>query len=291
MAKFTTSPPVKKQWLALMKKEERFISAQSKEQTISISDKIEDKIPDNLQEMMDIAFSKAFAIIFEKGTKAIELTYRKKWHKEDFDHHTEQISKRHNTSNLKAFSKKARETRSKNLIFSGIEGIGFGIVGAGIPDIPIFTAMILKGIYEVALSYGFSYEDEQERLFILKIIQASMTHGDTFRDIDKELNNWIHSERYFESSGSESKAPTGLNSDASVNRADRHKFKTSVDEQIRATSDSMSTELLITKFIQGVPVAGVVGGAYDMIYLNRITKYADLKYQRRFLFSKFQRVD
>lgn len=43
MAKFKTSPPVKKQWLALMKKEERFINTQSKEQTISISDKIEKK--------------------------------------------------------------------------------------------------------------------------------------------------------------------------------------------------------------------------------------------------------
>jgi len=263
MATFTTSAAVKKQWQALMKKDERFLENNKKEQTISISDKIEEKIPDNLQSVMEAAFSKAFAIIFEKGTKAIEMTYRKNWHKEDFEFNAENERKRHNTKHLKAFSKKAKGTRSKNLVFSGIEGIGFGIVGAGIPDIPIFTAMILKGIYEIAMSYGYSYEDEQERIFILKLIQASMTHGDTFIDIDKEINQWIHRERY--------------------------EFKTDIDDQIKATSDSMSVELLITKFIQGLPVAGVAGGVYDMIYLNRIPKYADLKYQRRFLFSKFER--
>ena len=265
MAKFTTTAAIKKQWQSLMKKEAKFSEANSKEQSVSISDKIEEKIPDNLQGIMNTAFNKAFAVIFEKGTKAIEMTYRKRWHKEDFEHNAANEKKRHNTSNLKAFSKKSKGTRGKNLIFSGIEGIGFGLVGAGIPDIPIFTAMILKGIYEVALSYGFSYDDPQERIFILKLIQAAMTHGDDFLAIDKEINMWIHSDGY--------------------------DFKDTQEDQIRATSDSMSTALLITKFIQGLPVAGVAGGVYDMIYLNRITKYADLKYHRRFLFSRFEKKE
>ena len=265
MARFTTTAAVKKQWQSLIKKENKFIESNKKEPSLSITSKIEEKIPDNLQNMLNGAFNKAFALIFEKGTKAIELTYFKKWHQEDFDHHTEEIEKKHNGSNLKAFSKKARETRSKNLVFSGIEGIGFGIIGAGIPDIPVLTVMILKGIYEVALSYGFSYEDPQERIFILKLIQSAMSHGEDFLKIDKEINQWIHNEN--------------------------HQFKTELEDQIKATSESISTELLITKFIQGIPVAGVAGGVYDVVYLNKITKYADLKYQRRFLFSKFKKMD
>ena len=265
MAKFKTTAAVKKQWQSLMKKDDRFAESACREQKASFTDKIEEKIPDNLQGVMNTAFNKAFAIIFEKGTKAIELTYRKNWHKEDFDYNTEKEKSRHTTANLKAFSKKARSTRGKNLIFTGIEGIGFGIIGAGIPDIPVFTGMILKGIYEIALSYGYSYDDEQERIFILKLIQAAMSHGQDFIDIDNEINLWIHRDSY--------------------------KFKTDVEEQIRATSDSMSTELLITKFIQGLPVAGVAGGVYDVIYLNRITKYADLKYNRRFLFSRFEKSE
>jgi len=40
------------------------------------------------------------------------------------------------------------------------------------------------------------------------------------------------------------------------------------------------------KFLQGVPVVGAVGGAYDVIYLKQITDYASLKYKRRFLTKK-----
>ena len=37
------------------------------------------------------------------------------------------------------------------------------------------------------------------------------------------------------------------------------------------------------KFLQGIPVVGAVGGAYDVVYLKQITEYANLKYERRFL--------
>ena len=40
------------------------------------------------------------------------------------------------------------------------------------------------------------------------------------------------------------------------------------------------------KFLQTIPIVGVIGGAYDIIFLNRVLKYADFKYQRRRLFSK-----
>ena len=37
-----------------------------------------------------------------------------------------------------------------------------GALGVGIPDIPVFTGVILKSIYEVAMSYGFEYESDFE---------------------------------------------------------------------------------------------------------------------------------
>lgn len=50
---------------------------------------------------------------------------------------------------------------------SGVAGVGMGILGVGLPDIPVFTGMVLKSIYEIALSYGCEYESEGERRFIL----------------------------------------------------------------------------------------------------------------------------
>ena len=54
------------------------------------------------------------------------------------------------------------------------------------------------------------------------------------------------------------------------------------DELIKRAAGGLSKELLYMKFLQGVPVVGAVGGVYDAVYMQRITKYAELKYRRRF---------
>ena len=41
------------------------------------------------------------------------------------------------------------------------------------------------------------------------------------------------------------------------------------------------------KFLQGIPVVGAVGGAYDAVYLKRVAEYAELKYRRRFYQDKY----
>ena len=56
--------------------------------------------------------------------------------------------------------------------------------------------------------------------------------------------------------------------------------------QIKLVSASLSKELLYMKFLQGVPIVGAVGGAYDVVYMKQITEYANLKYKRRFLQSR-----
>ena len=43
-------------------------------------------------------------------------------------------------------------------------------------------------------------------------------------------------------------------------------------------------------FLQGIPVAGAVGGAYDAVCLRRVQRYAVIKYQRRFLLARKQHI-
>ena len=40
------------------------------------------------------------------------------------------------------------------------------------------------------------------------------------------------------------------------------------------------------KFLQGLPIVGAVGGAYDVIYMKNISEYAQMKYRKRFLLSR-----
>ena len=57
-------------------------------------------------------------------------------------------------------------------------------------------------------------------------------------------------------------------------------------KQIEKTAAGLSKELLYMKFLQGIPIVGAVGGAYDVVYLKQITEYANLKYKKRFLINK-----
>ena len=52
---------------------------------------------------------------------------------------------------------------------------------------------------------------------------------------------------------------------------------------MQQASHALSSELLYMKFLQGIPIAGIIGGMYDAVYLKRIADYADMKYKRRFL--------
>ncbi len=259
MAKYTASPALKRRWAFLNKKEQHFLAKRYESSQSLIDEKLDEYVPEKLRSALNTGFFKAFQLIFEKGTFVIEKTYNKEKHKASFmtNEYAESVSQ--NKRTLSGASRNSAAAHRKNLLLSGAEGIGMGVLGIGLPDIPVFTAMILKSIYETALSYGYDYDTEEEQIFILKLIEASVSHGDDLYTRDKTLNHFIYSGK---------------------------PFKITKKAQMIRTADSISAELLCTKFLQTIPVVGVIGGAYDVIMLNRILKYADFKYQRRRLFGK-----
>ncbi|MCI5867999.1 MAG: EcsC family protein [Dorea sp.] len=248
-----------KEWDALEKQERRYLRKQKEENPSVIRQKISQKIPEQLESTLNEAFVKAFALVFEKGTGIIEKSYQKNRYEQEYQDNEAIAAKENNRKSVKAFARQAGRSRAKNLLISGAEGAGLGVLGIGIPDIPIFTAVLLKSIYEIALSYGFSYDSEEEQCFILGIIETSMLRGERLI----YSNNWINTE-----------IDSGL-------PALEEKQKL-----IRQAAESLSAELLHLKFLQGIPLVGVAGGLADSLYLKKITEYADLKYRRRFLKGK-----
>ena len=135
--------------------------------------------------------------------------------------------------------------------------MGMGLLGIGLPDIPIFTGMILRCIYEIAINYGFNYKSESEKYFILLLIEGAVSYGGHLEEVEHKIEGFMNN-----SSFPADYVP---------------------EEQISRTSRMLSRELLYMKFLQGIPVVGAVGGAYDAIYMKQIAVYAKLKYQKRFL--------
>ncbi len=50
---------------------------------------------------------------------------------------------------------------------------------------------MLKSIYEISLSYGYDYNDEQEKHFILILIQVALLGGDEFKKINDKVDFYI----------------------------------------------------------------------------------------------------
>lgn len=246
-----------KEWNDLLKKEQAYLLKAVQKKESALNQLLEGKVPEKLQTTLDRAFEKAFTLIFEKGSPMIEKTYRKEELKKRYqiNQYSEQIYG--DRKRLKAFSKNVTASGAKNLCVSSVEGVGLGILGIGIPDIPLFTGIMLKSIYETALHYGYSYETEEEKYFILEIICGAFAEGGEIKQSDQALNAFLE----------EHKLPEGY----------------CPEKQIHKAAVILSKKLLYMKFLQGIPVVGAIGGAYDSIYLQMVLKYAKLKYYRRFL--------
>ena len=253
----------KKEWIHLVKKETKYLKRhEGEKETSALRQVIEEKIPEKLEDTLRSAFAKAFDLVFEKGTGIIEKTYDKNQQQSDFQTREYAAELYSSRKNIKAFGKKSKNTRVKNLAISGAEGVSLGLLGIGVPDIPVFTAVILKSVYEIALSYGFEYESKEEQWFILKIIETALLRGSDLEHENSVLNDWI---------------------DSKTSNNDLDETITDKDAQSRRTSDVLAEELLFLKFLQGIPVVGIAGGISNTVYLKKITEYAELKYRRRFL--------
>ncbi|MDO4710712.1 MAG: EcsC family protein [Peptostreptococcaceae bacterium] len=223
--------------------------------------KIKDKIPEKVQDHIRRIFEKAFYMIFEKGTSIIEKTYRKEEIEARFianNYIYDQVKSRRSLRALDDQSKRFRKTGTR---IAFIEGAGLGILGIGIPDIPIFTALLLKGIYEIALSYGFDYKNYEEKLYILKLIQLSLDSAG-----EKEISSHAL--------------------DVFAKEIEHGIWQGSLDQEIKKTADLLSEELFVAKFIQGLPLVGVAGALFNYRIYKKITLMASFKYKKRYLMLK-----
>ncbi len=250
---------IEKEYAKMIKAEGAFLDQNLHRKVSNWQEKISKHVPEKLNDTLNTAFFKAFELIFEKGTGIIEKTYNREKKEQDYKINEYAAELKNSRKTMRAFSKQASVSKNINMAISTLEGVGMGVLGLGIPDIPVFLAVLLKSIYEIALSYGFHYDSEEEQIFILRIIETALSHEEDLMTGNMELNSWLKEPKPFE-----------------ISRT----------EQIRRTSDALSEEMLYLKFVQGMPVIGVVGGLSDMVYQKKITDYAAIKYKRRFLEGK-----
>lgn len=249
-----------KEYRQVWRQERRFLRKYGKEKRSLLDQKLDPLVPAKLRETLHAAFIKAFTVVFEKGTGAIDAVSRQEERRRACQVRRYAADLQENRKNLRAFSKAAGAAGRVNLALAGAEGIGLGLLGIGMPDVPLFAAMVLKSVYETAASFGFPYDTPEERGFVLRLLEAALSRGEELERCNAALNRYMQEGRWPE--------PAEL------------------PEQIRRAARRLSGELLYMKFLQGIPVAGAAGGAYDAVCLHRVQTYAAMKYRRRFLLDR-----
>lgn len=277
---------IDKELKLIHRQEESLRRAAVKGKTPQWKTALEEKVPGSIYENLQKAFRKAFAIVFEKGTGLIEKTYNRESLEEDCQVREFAFQVKANRKTLKKARKDARAGNLRNLAITSAEGIGLGVLGIGLPDIVMFVGVLLKGIYETALQYGYAYDSDQERCFILKLMETAVLKGEDWEEGNREIDRYIESSAaecaVEEESGTEESGEEGPGEQQQSETWEKD-LRERVKEQTGRTADAFAMDMVLLKFIQGLPVVGILGGAGNPLYYNKVIKYAELKYRKRYL--------
>jgi hypothetical protein len=246
----------------LRRAERRFLRKELDREPTKLDLFLEDKVPAKLEATLDAAFAKAFHLIFSKGSSIISMTFSTDKLIDEFEADTAELEVLGGGRQMRKFKRRATATGTAHTIVSTVTGAALGFVGGTIPDIVIFITLLLRNIYKISMKYGYAFDTEEEQKFILRVIEAALKEGDEMLAANKEVNQLIRK---------------GLSSDTST-----------VDERINEAAVALGRALLLMKFLQKIPVVGVIGGLSDFVYMERISDYAVLKYQRRFLVDQLR---
>lgn len=253
---------IEKERKVLERREERISRISMKEENpAEWRQMLEAKVPDKIYINLEKAFCKAFTIIFEKGTGIIEKSYNQEKILENLQINNYAFQVKANRKSLRKVKNGVTFSNIGNMAATTVEGIGLGALGIGLPDIVVFIGVLLRGIYETALHYGFGYDTPKEQYFILKLMETAMQKADAWNSGNEEIDRMIIGES-----------------------ADTITEET-VKLQIAKTSDAFATDMVMLKFIQGIPVVGMLGGCGNPVYYHKVMKYVRLKYQKRYLWE------
>lgn len=247
-----------KELLAVEKLEKKMEQAALKAKPATWKKELESRIPEKVYSGLESAFCKGFGVVFDQGRVIIEKGYNKEDLQADHAIRDFAVKLKGSRKELKQMHKSAKQSDLINMAMTTVEGIGLGALGIGMPDIVLFLGNLLKGVYETALNYGYDYESRQEQLLILKMMQAALSNGESWVQWNAEVEEMLELETI------------GITDEM---------FK----QQVKDTASAFAMDMLLLKFIQGLPVVGIIGGAANPVYYSKVMKYVQLKYRKRYL--------
>lgn len=254
---------VRRELLKIQTQEQKLRKRAENAKTVNWKKPLEEKIPEKVYVGLEKAFCTGFSLVFRHGRKLIELTYKKENLQQEHILRDQAVQLEASRRDFKQMQKNVRKAGAKNMAATTAEGMALGVLGVGMPDVVLFLATLLKGIYETALHYGFEYETPGEQYLILKMMSAALKTGRAWIREDARVDELLREE--------------ALAVDPEV-----------LKEQIQKTASVFAMDMLVLKFIQGMPVIGFLGGAANPVYYRKVMEYVQRKYRKRYLLKQLK---
>lgn len=254
---------IRRELLKIQVQEQKLRKKEEKKEPSGWKASLEKKIPEKVYTGLEKAFCSGFSLIFKHGRKLIELTYKKEELRQEHILRDAGVQQEASRRGFKQMQKNVRKAGIKNMAVTTAEGMALGALGVGMPDVVLFLATLLKGVYETALHYGFEYEAPEEQYLILRMMSASLKTGRDFLREDEKVDQLLMED--------------AVTVDPEV-----------LKEQIRKTASAFAVDMLVLKFIQGMPVIGLLGGAANPVYYRKVMGYVQRKYRKRYLMKQLR---
>ena len=215
-------------------------------------------VPQKAQEALTAAFARGLDLVLKKGDGLIRRGIPETEMIQAFCEQDNKVRQKLRAGQIRALGAQARQVRRRGSGVSLAEGIGLGALGVGLPDIPLFLGGLLRGIYQIALSYGVDVREDTEQIYLMLLLACA---GAPQQERQERLDLLAR----------EIQAGCEI-----------HEYLELVQ---REAAESLAQGMLAAKFIQGLPIVGVAGGIYNLPLYRRITGYAMLEYQKRYLWG------
>ena len=249
--------------MRLEKKESRMLARGSFSPLAGPMENLRRRIPNTVRANLEFAFEKAFSLLFgPEGTRFLEHTYAKKKLESQARLWESPLSPAQAKKALADLNRSAGLSSPIETAAAGVEGVALGLLGVGLPDIPVLLAFLLRSLYQNAARFGFSYDSPAERVYLLLLLQGALSEGESRRELSLRADR--------------------------LGRALDHGWNVrfDLDTEIQKTAVLLSERLLLVKFIQGLPVVGALGGLSNFTMSGAVSEYGTLKYKKRFLERK-----
>lgn len=249
--------------IRLEKKEARLLRRPAFAPLSGPMEKLRARIPNTVRANLEYAFEKAFSLLFgPEGTRFLEHTYARKKMAAQAQLWESPLSPAQARKALADLDRSAGLTGPIESAAAGAEGVVLGLLGIGLPDIPVLLAFLLRSLYQTAARYGFPHDSPAERVYLLLLLQGALNSGETRRQLSARADK--------------------------LGRALDHGWETQfdLDAEVRKTAVLLSERLLLVKFVQGFPIVGAVGGLTNLSLSSAVSEYGGIKYKKRFLERK-----